>query len=197
MKGCRPLTDKEILLIERGGFAGRMRGRDLALFVLGTRAGFRVSELLSLRVGDVWQGGRVVSHVTVRRQAMKGKREGRTVYMHPGAQQALYGWLCELRGLGCVKTDNHVFVRADCTGPISRQRAWQILKRAFRRAGCIGQLGTHTLRKTFARKISAAGADLVALQSALGHRNVNSTVQYTNFTRDATDELIRRAYDRG
>jgi integrase len=78
MKGCRPLSDEEITLISRS-FGGTYAARDRALFILGLKSGFRISELLSLRVGDVLQHGRLVDQVTVRRAHMKQQTEGRTV----------------------------------------------------------------------------------------------------------------------
>ena len=44
-----------ILLESCGGLIAK---HDKALFLLGINSGFRISELLSLRVGDVWQAGR-------------------------------------------------------------------------------------------------------------------------------------------
>jgi integrase len=92
MKGCRPLTDDEVHIISRssGGTFGK---RNKALFIVGVRSGFRISELLSLRVGDVQQHGKIIDHVTVARRHMKKKTEGRTVPLHPEARAALSVWL--------------------------------------------------------------------------------------------------------
>jgi integrase len=99
MKGCRPLTEEEVLLAQRS-FGGVYAARDKALFLLGVKSGFRISELLSLRVGDVSQHGRLVDRVTVPRRAMKGKQESRTVLLHPDAKAALAAWLLTLRYRG-------------------------------------------------------------------------------------------------
>jgi integrase len=56
MKGCRPLTEAEVALV-RQSFGGRYARRDRALFLLGVKSGFRISELLALRVGDVGGSG--------------------------------------------------------------------------------------------------------------------------------------------
>jgi hypothetical protein len=55
---------------------GTYAARNKALFILGVRSGFRISEMLSLTVGDVFQHGKVVDHVTVARKHMKKKTEG-------------------------------------------------------------------------------------------------------------------------
>jgi integrase len=92
MKGCQPLAEDEVDVV-RKSFSGIYATRDKALFILGVKSGFRISELLSLRVGDVWQHGRLVDRVTVARAHMKKKVEGRTVVLHPEAKAALTAWL--------------------------------------------------------------------------------------------------------
>ncbi len=52
MSGCRPLTQEETLQCSNA-FQGRYHIRDKCLFVLGVLAGFRIKEMLSLRVKDV------------------------------------------------------------------------------------------------------------------------------------------------
>jgi site-specific recombinase XerD len=82
MKGSRPLTDQEVKNVSRS-FAGKFASRDKALFLLGTKTGFRVSELLSLQVQDVYKHGQAMDRVSVRRANMKGKGEGRTISLKP------------------------------------------------------------------------------------------------------------------
>jgi integrase len=71
MKGCRPLTEEEVTLVHQS-FGGVYADHDKTLFLLGVKSGFRISELLSLRLGDVWAHGRLVDRVTVPRRYMKG-----------------------------------------------------------------------------------------------------------------------------
>ena len=52
MKGCRPLTHEEAEAILES-FGGGTATRDRCLFVLGTLSGYRISEMVSLKVGDV------------------------------------------------------------------------------------------------------------------------------------------------
>src|SRR5215510_6462562 len=108
MKGCRPLSDEEITVMSRS-FGGTYAARDWALFIIGLRSGFRISELLSLRVGDVRQHGRLVDQVTVRRAHMKRKTEGRTVPVHPEAKQALALWIDEMQAHGQAGPATYLF----------------------------------------------------------------------------------------
>jgi Phage integrase family len=144
MKGCRPLTDPEVALLSRS-FGGTYALRDRAWFILGLTTGFRIAELLSLRLGDVWQYGRVVDQLTVRRAHMKQKREGRTVPVHPDAQAALTAWVRWLRQQPGVTAQTYVFrSRKGGNRPISPVQAWRILRETCAANELMGKLGGPT-----------------------------------------------------
>lgn len=191
MKGCRPLSDEEVDLVART-FAGKYASRDRALFLLGVRSGFRISEILSLRLADVVQAGRIVDRVTVQRRNMKKRIEGRTVLLHPDAKTALAEWVEDLRADGYMTADAFVFQsRNGRNRPMTRCQAWRVLTEAYRANDLTGKLGTHSMRKTFADRVyDRLGRDLVKTQRALGHRNINSTVQYLSFREEEIDAAI-------
>ena len=60
MKGTRPLDNDEIGRVS-AAFTGTFEVRNRSLFMLGVSTGGRISELLSLRIGDVYQNGRAVT----------------------------------------------------------------------------------------------------------------------------------------
>jgi integrase len=78
MAGCRALTDAEVELVAKS-FGGRYALRDKAWFTLGVWTEFRISELLSRTVGDLWQHGKVVDVLTVARRHMKGQHRSRSM----------------------------------------------------------------------------------------------------------------------
>ena len=187
MKGCRPLTENEVDLLVKS-FAGKFAKRDKALFLLGTKSGFRISELLSLRVGDVVQHGHMVNQVTVKRRNMKKKIEGRSVILHPDAKAAIADWL------NTIEYGNDTFIfrsRKAENRPISRRQALRIFRGIYDANELSGKLGTHTLRKTFADRIyEKSDRDLAKTQRALGHKNINSTISYLDFKQEDIDTLI-------
>jgi integrase len=182
MKGCRPLSDGEIAVLSQS-FGGTYALRDRAWFILGLKTGFRIAELLSLRLGDVWQYGRVVDQLTVRRAHMKQQREGRTVPVHPEAQAALAAWVRQLRQQPGVSAQTYVFrSRKGGNRPISPVQAWRLLREACTANELTGKLGTHCMRKTFAQKIYAQlGFDLIRTKRALGHQQISNTERYLSF----------------
>jgi len=233
MKGCRPLTDREVEQIA-AAFSGRYEARNRALFLLGVKTGFRISEMLSLEVRDVSPGAEggvlcqkekvdpalpgleaeaaavlrlgpkgVPGRITVRRRNMKGKIESRTVILHPEAKAALEDWIGELCAMGCAAPRTPLFIsrvgrsqKTQTSGKtekraISPMQAYRILQAACQACGVSGQTGTHCMRKTFANKVyDALDHRLLKTQKALGHRSVNSTVEYLSFRQEEIDAAI-------
>jgi integrase len=193
MKGCRPLTEGELNGVAES-FGGHYGTRDRALFVLGVKTGFRVSELLSLRLIDVFRDGRVLDRVTVARRNMKRQTEGRTVVLHPAARAALAEWIGELGGAGLAEPVAPLFRGRKGGTAITRRQALRVLRGAYEANELTGPLGTHTMRKTFANRVhEALGRDIVKTQRALGHRNINSTVSYLSFREEEIDAAILAA----
>lgn len=187
MKGCRPLTDAEIVRAH-AAFSGRHAVRNRCLFVLGCLCGFRVSEMLALRVRDVVAAHRVRALVKVPRRHMKGNHEGRAVYLPPEGQQAV---LEQVRALEYPAPGEFLFRSQRGGRPISRSQAHRVLVAVFESCGIVDQVATHSLRKTFAdRQYSyhlsrvAAGEPVDAFTEtslALGHADPASTRHYLSF----------------
>lgn len=188
----RSLTDSEITSII-GHIALK---RDIALFVLGCKTGFRISELLSLTIADVVDK----DSVTVRRCNMKGKQVSRTVPLHNEAKAILKEYIHETvearyhssvvssLDLPRVSTSTYGSLKLF---PMSRMHAWRILKQAAYELGIKGKISTHSMRKTFAQGVySRTNKDIVATQKALGHKSLASTTHYLDVNRDTVDAAI-------
>ena len=184
----RALTEGEVALV-KASFSGRYAARDRCLFILGIRTGYRIRELLSLRVADVYQYGQVVERVTVERRNMKGSRRSRTVPLHPEAREAIATWLAEI---GTADRARPLFAsRQRPRKPICYGQARRILREIYEANGLEGNLATHAMRKTFAANIHRAlGNDLFKTQRALGHASIQSTIHYLQADLEEIDEAI-------
>ena len=78
MKGTRPLDNNEIRLVS-ACFVGTFEARHRGLFMLGVSVCGRISELLNLRVGDVWQNRAAVTDLLYDRSSVKGSEVSRAV----------------------------------------------------------------------------------------------------------------------
>lgn len=180
MLGRRPFSDHELTAL-LAAFTGKYAARDRLLVILGKRTGYRIRELLSLCVSDVWSAGRPADFVTVRRSEMKGKHAGRTIPLHEEAKAAVSEWMGALEaGAGSTKPSAALFQgRIGVGRRIGYRQALDLIQRAAKLAGISGPIGTHSMRKTFALAMhDKLGRDLLKTRLALGHSSISSTVAY-------------------
>lgn len=188
MIGCRPLTRKEMKALLKVV----AEKRDKALIALGFCTGFRISGLLSLKIKDIMApNGQFLDFVTLPAKHSKNKK-GLSLPLNTDAKKTLKGLINHLQKRQLkLGLDTPLFVgRESQSKPISRQRAWQILKELFAKAGIFGQTGCHTLRKTFAKLLKDSGATLEKIQKALGHKSITSTICYLSFDMEDVNRTI-------
>ena len=180
MKGTRPLDNNEIRLVS-ACFTGTNEVRNRGLFMLGVSTGGRISELLSLTNGDVYQNGRAVTDLLYDRSIVKGGEVSRAVPVNTDGRRAiedLIAWHREKYGKLDVKRP--VFPSRNGQGEkrMSRRTAHDVLKSAFETAGLNGHLATHSLRKSFAQRLYDQTGDIFTVQEMLGHKSVATTQKY-------------------
>lgn len=174
--------------------------RDRLLVLMGLHTGFRIHELLSITVAQVWDGGRVRAQLQVARGRMKGgsgeRRRAvcsRTVPLHPVVVGALQDYLEDRAYEGTCRPDALLFQSRQGGAALGRLQANRILEAVFARAGLrgAGVWGSHSLRKTFARRVyDKSGHDLELTRAALGHRNIGTTQRYLATSQEAAAAAI-------
>ena len=180
MKGTRPLDNDEIRRVSTC-FTGTYQVRNRGLFMLGVSTGGRISELLSLSVGDVYQNKKPVSDLLYTKQIVKGGEISRSVPVNADGRRsidALVNW--HRRHYGSIASKRPLFPSRHKSGtvPMHRQTAHAILKTAFIEAGLNGHIATHSLRKSFAQRLYDKTGDIYMVQELLGHRNISTTQKY-------------------
>ena len=180
MKGTRPLDNDEIRRVSRC-FTGMYEVRNRGLFMLGVSTGGRISELLGLRVGDVYQNKKPVSDLLYSKSIVKGGEVSRSVPVNADGRKAideLVNW--HRRHYGSIASKRPLFPSRHKSGtvPMHRQTAHAILKTAFMEAGLNGHIATHSLRKSFAQRLYDKTGDIYLVQELLGHRNISTTQKY-------------------
>ncbi|GAA0396880.1 site-specific tyrosine recombinase XerD [Micromonospora gifhornensis] len=169
-----------------------LRDRALLEFLYGT--GARISETVGLAVDDVDLTDAVVQ------LRGKGGRD-RLVPIGGYAMQALGAYLVRARpGLVAAgRGTPRVFLNSR-GGPLTRQGAWMILRRAAERAGLPVDgpqaVSPHTLRHSYATHLLDGGADVRVVQELLGHASVTTTQVYTLVTVDRLREVYATAHPR-
>lgn len=197
MAGCRNLTPLEEQLVLTA--AGKFPPRDHALVALMLFGGARIHEVLALRVGDVWAGADLRQRLCFRPRILKGGRgPARWLPLTPTPITALNRLRRELERRRRFYPDQPLLPSREHDGtgrvrPLGRVAAFYRWKAVLRAAGVRddGRLGTHCLRKTFARKIyEHTGHDVLAVKAALNHRSVETTQLYLEPARDQVEAAI-------
>ena len=187
MAGCRSLNDTEINEIKNK----LELTRNKLLFVLGLKTGLRITELLSITMGDIIANGIIGDRVKIRRANMKGKLAGREVIIHDEVKEVLKEYVKEI---GSFTDDTPLFESPQNLGKaISRKTAWQVLKEAYAEAGALGQTGCHSMRKTHAMKVyEQSGYNILLTQKCLGHTSLQNTVKYLDIEQSMVDEIVKK-----
>ena len=195
MKGTRPLDNNEITLVSScfdGTFAIRNRG----IFMLGVSTGGRISELLSLTIGDVYQNKKPVTDLLFDKSVVKGGEVSRAVPVNLDGRLAiaqLVDWHRERFRTAPKSRPLFPSRQGKAPQPMSRRTAHNVLKAAFVAAGLNGHLATHSLRKSFAQRVYDRSGDIFMVQELLGHRNVATTQKYLGMNyssaRQACEEM--------
>ena len=180
MKGARPLSNDEILLVA-DQFAGTFAIRNRSLFMLGVSVGGRISELLALKIRDVWGNNQPVRDLLFLRDVVKGKENARMTPVNADGRKAisdLIDWHKER--YGDLSPDRPLFPSRMGQGAVAmtRKTGHIVTKEAFEKAGLNGKLATHSLRKSYAQRMYDASGDIYLVQEMLGHQDVRTTQKY-------------------
>ena len=185
------LTPDEVESLLRAPDTTIPRGlRDRALIELLYATGLRVSELVSLRHGQVNLNQGVLRIVG------KGNRE-RLIPLGEEAVRWLTDFMRGARGeILLDRQTDHLFPtrRGD---RMTRQAFWHIIKRYAKKGGIEKDLSPHTLRHAFATHLLNHGADLRVVQMLLGHSDLSTTQIYTHVARERMKELHAQHHPRG
>jgi integrase/recombinase XerD len=164
---------------------GRLHG---AMLHLMYASGLRVSELCSLRVGDL----------DLQRGLLTAKGKGGKRRIVPVGEVALdftSRYLREVRARHAHAAQHALFVSAR-GGPFTREGFWKIVRRYAVAAGIQPLPSPHKLRHSFATHLLRGGADLRAVQAMLGHADLGTTEIYTHVARDHLQAVHARSHPR-
>lgn len=179
MEYVQPIRDKKALETMKKILRSSNQ-RDYCLFVLGINSGLRISDLLTLKVSDVYESGKIKDRIVIREKKTNKLKDfplGET------SKKALKEYVVTL------KPTQALFASRKRYKPITRQQAYRILNDAARAIGIKEQIGTHSLRKTFGYHAFKAGVDITRIQKLLNHSSPSVTLAYIGITQDDLDNV--------
>ncbi len=160
------------------------RARELALFNLGIDSKLRACDLLQLRIQDVCHG----EHVAARAIIMQQKTHQPVQFEITAAtRQSIQEWM-SVAGLRC---NGYLFPSRLSQSPhLSTRQYARIVHGWVEEIGLdTSSYGTHSVRRTKPTLIYRKTKNLRAVQLLLGHRRLESTVQYLGIEVDGALEI--------
>jgi integrase/recombinase XerD len=165
--------------------------RDKAMLELFYACGTRVSELINLKVNDLFFENEVI------RVFGKGSKE-RLIPIGTSAIRWIDEYLKKSRPLLMKKSKSENILFLNSRGSkLSRMGIWKIIDCYVKEAGIEKDVHPHTFRHSFATHLLEGGADLRAVQEMLGHADISTTQIYTHIDRDYIKQVHKQYHPRG
>jgi integrase len=182
------LTPQETLALLK---AARKRStRDWTMILLAYRHGLRASEVCGIKLADI---DLKTSSISIRR--LKGSLHTiQPLYQHRGQPlvdetAALRAWL---RMRLCDGSD-YLFT-SQKGGKLSRIQFFRVFQTVAEIAGLpVEKRHPHVLKHSLASHLVAGNANLALVRQALGHRSINSTMQYVGTSDSQAAEALQKA----
>jgi type 1 fimbriae regulatory protein FimB len=177
------LTDAEIEQFLTAARKGTHGPRDFLLALLAYRHGFRVSELIDIRLEEVDLS---TARLHVRRL------KGSLTTEHPIEGDELRAIRAWLRVRAKSKHAHLPLLFLSERGPMTRQAVNYLFEQIGQRAGFGFKVHPHMLRHSCGYYLANKGHDTRLIQDYLGHRNINHTVRYTRTAAKRFEGLWRK-----
>ena len=120
--------------------------------------------------------------------AKKGGTHGRAMLLMDNTKKALQEHIDYMDKQGFTADGDYMFqTQRDGNRPLNANGFWRCLYESKKVLGWTWKIGTHSMRKTFAKRVhdnllGKGNPDaLRILKEALGHENINNTIKYLSF----------------
>lgn len=189
MSTTQPIKDKEQLTAFKNYYLSEIPNpRNYMLIIMGLNTALRISDILSLTYGNVYDFVRkqwkkhivIVEKKTKKTNRIYVNSEVRNTleqYADP-AQKASSCWL-----FASQLQEIH---------PLSRFQAYRIIKKAALFAGLEANVSCHSLRKTFGYYAWKQGTPPALLMSIYNHSSYQITKRYLCIDQDDKDEIYAK-----
>jgi len=179
-----PKSDQEAFL---ESISGENAVRDYALFLLLLSSGLRISEAIGINMCDL-----NLDTQTCRIHG-KGNKE-RIAHLTPHCCTAIKRYLDEYRCLISNLETDALFVSKRYRGSLTARSVQKAMEKYVLSAKMGGKGYTpHKLRHTTGTTLAKDGADLLVIQSILGHENPATTEVYTHLGDEDVAKAVRES----
>lgn len=157
--------------------------RNYMILVLGMNLAFRIEDILQLRVENFRNGN-------VYTREFKTNKE-QSFELHPKLFKDIKDYI---KRNNLIDGEYLFKSRKGINKPITRQRAWQVIKELANEAKIGYPVGCHSLRKYFGRKFYEQTGDIITLKEMLNHSSERVTLIYICWDNDKKNESRKNFY---
>ncbi len=181
--------DEILKMMEFIDFTKLAGERDKTIVMLLYGGGLRVSELVSLKVNDLF-----VDEGFIKVKG-KGSKERLVPIGAKTINQVSY-YVESYRNKVARDDSKNYLILNQRGGSLSRISVFNLIKKLALEAGIKKAISPHTLRHSFATTLIEAGANLRAVQQMLGHESITTTEIYTHLDKAYLKTVIEQYHPR-
>jgi integrase len=192
MSGCRPLTQEEVDILRTYFNTApyhKHLERDKLFVYLSMQTGWRCSEILQVKVSDIYDPirKRVLDRINISKNAVKCKTAGKSSPLTPDIKHLVEHYILHYKPM------IYLF-ESPQGGHLGYRQALRICHKHFQNANIDqSNLASHTFRKTFADRVyKALDHDLISLQHAMHHKSVSSTSSYIRVDKEKVENVLNK-----
>lgn len=157
--------------------------RNYMILVLGINLAFRIEDILQLKVDNFKNGG-------IYTREFKTNKE-QSFELHPSLIKNIEDYI---NRNNLIEGEYLFRSRKGVNKPITRQRAWQVIKELSDEIKVSYVVGCHSLRKYFARKYYEQTGDIIGLKEMLNHSSERVTLLYICWDTDDKNQKRKNFY---
>ena len=199
MKTVEPIRDNKTIKNMRAILKSQSTRNEL-LFILGINVGLRISDILKLKVRDLTKSNTKAPKDYVIITEIK-TRKTKKFYIGDIVKKVIENYMKENNNPGF---DTYIFLsKKGVNRPITRQQAYRIINNAAELLGIVerndkgnlihGEIGTHTLRKTFGYHSFQNGTSLELLMDLFNHSSKTQTLRYIGITEEQKKDVYLKS----
>lgn len=189
MSKTDPIRKKEDIESLKQYFRSSGHIRDYAMVAVALNTSLRISDLLQLKWGDVYdfncQSFRAHINIVEKKTGKKNR-----ILLNKECSTAL-----ELFRDSLAEINAEMYIYKSRIGqnrPIGRSTAYKIIKKAAEDLDIEGIIGCHSLRKTFGYQAWKTGVQPALIMSIYNHSSMEITKRYLSIDQDDKDEVFMK-----
>ena len=152
--------------------------RDYLLFVFGINTGLKISELLLIKVKELFTSEGEIKDFYHYAEMESERRQ--SVFLNKKVKEAVMTYLSQVN----IEEQIYLFQSRKFNQPITRQQAYRIIHEAAVNVGIEGKIGTNSMAKTFGFHAFKQGVSIALLQKHFNHSTPAETLKFLGITKD-------------